>query len=255
MRSICVIPAHMASSRYPGKPLKTLLGMPLIQHVYLRCRLYQGFERVVVATCDDEIAQSIRAVGGEAVMTADTHERCTDRVQEAVEALELGLNDQDLVVMVQGDEILVSPDMLAETVTRYRDSGAPVVNLVSRLYRPEDQDDVNAVKAAVAPDDRILYFSRSAIPSRARARDGVPVYQQTGVIAFRPNLLATFSSLPQTPLEQAESCDMLRLLEHNMAIYAVRTETETIGVDTPADHARAEQVLAADPLTARYLSR
>ena len=245
----------MASSRLPGKPLKPLLGMPLIQHVYLRSRLHADFERVIVATCDVEIADSIRAVGGEAVMTADTHERCTDRVQEAIEGLRLALGDDDLVLMVQGDEILVSPDMLAETAARYAQTRAAVVNLVSRLYAAEDQDDVNAVKAVMAPDDRILYFSRSGIPSRARAGTDLQVYQQTGIIGFRPSLLATFSSLPQTPLERAESCDMLRLLEHNMPIYAVRTEIETIGVDTAADHARAEKVLAADPLTARYLKQ
>jgi 3-deoxy-manno-octulosonate cytidylyltransferase (CMP-KDO synthetase) len=253
MRSVCVIPARMASSRLPGKPLKPLLGMPLIQHVYLRSRLFVDFERVIVATCDTEIADSIRALGGEAVMTADTHERCTDRVQEAVERLALDLADDDLVLMVQGDEILVSPDMLGETVARYAQTGAAVVNLVSRLYEPEDQDDVNAVKVVMAPDDRIVYFSRSCIPSRARAGKDVKVYQQTGIIGFKPSLLATFSSLPQTPLERAESCDMMRLIEHHMPIYAVRTETETIGVDTAADHARAEQVLAADPLIARYL--
>jgi 3-deoxy-manno-octulosonate cytidylyltransferase (CMP-KDO synthetase) len=253
MRSVCVIPARMASSRLPGKPLKPLLGMPLIQHVYLRSRLFADFERVIVATCDIEIADSIRAVGGEAVMTADTHERCTDRVQEAVEGLGLDLTDDDLVLMVQGDEILVSPDMLAQTAARYAQTRAAVVNLVSRLYAAQDQDDVNAVKAVMAPDDRILYFSRSGIPSRSRAGKDLKVYQQTGVIGFKPSLLATFSSLPQTPLERAESCDMLRLLEHHMPIYAVRTEIETIGVDTAADHARAEKVLAADPVTARYL--
>lgn len=244
----------MASSRLPGKPLKSLLGMPLIQHVYLRCRLYEGFERVIVATCDREILDSIEAVGGDSVMTADTHERCTDRVQEAVEELELDLTDEDLVLMVQGDEILVSPDMLGETAARYAQTGAAVVNLVSRLYQPEDQDDVNAVKVVMAPDDRIVYFSRSCIPSRARAGKDLKVYQQTGIIGFRPSLLATFSGLPQTPLERAESCDMMRLIEHHMPIYAVRTETETIGVDTAADHARAEKVLAADPMTARYLT-
>lgn len=253
MRSICVIPARMASSRLPGKPLKPLLGMPLIQHVYLRCRLHAEFERVVVATCDVEIADSIQAVGGEAVMTADTHERCTDRVQEAVDTLQLGLQDRDLVLMVQGDEILVTPDMLAQTAARYVQTGAPVVNLLSRLYAAADQDDVNAVKAVVAPDERILYFSRSAVPSRARAGQDPTVYQQTGVIAFRPSLLATFSALPQTPLERTESCDMLRLIEHHMPIYAVRTDVETIGVDTAADHARAEKRLAEDPVTARYL--
>ena len=255
MRSVCVIPARMASSRFPGKPLAPLLGMPLIRHVWARCRLFEGFERVIVATCDEEIACAIRAAGGEAVTTADTHERCTDRVQEAVETLNLGLENADLVLMVQGDEILVSPEMLAETVACYGESGVAAVNLVSRLYNEADYDDENVVKVVMAPDSRIIYFSRSCVPSRARADRGVAIYQQTGVIAFRPQLLATFSSLPQTPLERAESCDMLRLIEHGMPIYAVRTEVETIGVDTEVDRARAEALLAADPATSRYLGR
>lgn len=255
MKSICLIPARMASSRFPGKPLKPLLGLPLILHVYLRCRLYDGFDRVVVATCDAEIAEAVRAVGGEAVMTKDTHERCTDRVEEAVDNLDLGLADDDLVLMVQGDEILVSPDMLERMVDVYRADKPAVVNLISRLYRTEDHDDPNTVKAVVAPDGRILYMSRAPIPSRSRAPGGqVPMYQQTGVIAFRHAFLKAFSQLPQTPLEKIESCDMMRVIEHGLPISAVLTDIETIGVDTEADRARAEGILQADPLTARYLT-
>ena len=253
MKSVCVIPARMASSRFPGKPLKPLLGMPLIQHVYLRCRLYGGFDRVAVATCDVEIAEAIRAIGGEAVMTRDTHERCTDRVEEAIDNLGLDLVDDDLVLMVQGDEILVSPQMLEHMVEVYRNGKPDVVNLISRLSRIEDHDDVNTVKVVTAPDGRILYFSRAPIPSRARvALDDVPMYQQTGIIAFRTAFLRAFSRLPQTPLEKIESCDMMRVIEHNLPIRAVRTEIETIGVDTDADRRRAETILKDDPVTARY---
>jgi len=252
MKAVCIIPARMASSRFPCKPLKMLLGLSLIQHVYSRCRLYGGFDRVVLATCDEAIADNIRAIGGEAVMTADTHERATDRVEEAVGHLAMNLGDDDLVLMVQGDEILVTPAMLSEIVNVFHAKRPAVVNLVSRLYSNDDHNDPNCVKAVMAPDRRILYFSRAAIPSRARASDA-PIYQQTGVIAFRADFLRQFSRLPQTPLEKIESCDMMRVIEHGLPISAVLTDIETIGVDTETDRARAERVLSTDPLIKSYV--
>jgi 3-deoxy-manno-octulosonate cytidylyltransferase (CMP-KDO synthetase) len=251
-RAVCVIPARMASSRFPGKPLAQMLGMPLILHVWHRCRLFAGFERVVVATCDAEIFDTARAAGAEAVMTADTHERATDRVQEAVAKLKLGLAPTDLVVMVQGDEALMAPELAEAILAIYERDRPAVVNLGSRLYRDEDHDDVNTVKVVADPKGRVLYFSRAPIPSRARAKR-VPMYQQTGVMGFAADFLDRFSALPQTPLEIIESVDMLRVLEHGLPIALVTTETETIGVDTPADLARAEQKLRDDPVTVRYL--
>ncbi|MEQ8228982.1 MAG: 3-deoxy-manno-octulosonate cytidylyltransferase [Rhodospirillales bacterium] len=252
MTKICVIPARMASTRFPGKPLAPLLGTPMIVHVLERARLCPDLDRVVVATCDPEIAKAIEAVGGEAVMTADTHERCTDRTEEAIRNLGLSLADNDLVLMLQGDEIMVSPEMLSDMVIRFESTGADVINLISRLYTSDDHADPNTVKAVSAPDGRILYMSRAAIPSTARA-DDVPVYQQTGIISFKATFLKHYSELPQTPLEKIESCDMLRVIEHGLPIYGVPTETETIGVDTEADRARAEQRLAEDPTTSRYM--
>ncbi len=254
MQSVCIIPARMGSSRFPGKPMSPLLGMPMIEHIYHRCRLHAGYDRVIVATCDQVIADCITSAGGEAVMTSDVHERCTDRVQEAISNLKLDLADDDLVQMVQGDEILVGPEMLDEMQHVFQESGAPVVNLVSRLYRVEDHEDPNTVKVVAAPDGRLLYLSRAPIPSRARAPE-VPMYQQTGVIAFAKSHLDRFSSLPQTPLEKLESVDMLRYLEHGDTIMAVKTEIETIGVDTEQDRARAESILADNPVTGRYLDR
>lgn len=254
MQSVCIIPARMGSSRFPGKPMSPLLGMPMIEHIYNRCRLHAGFDRVIVATCDQVIADCIEAAGGEAVMTANTHERCTDRVQEGIANLKLDLAGDDLVLMVQGDEILVGPDMLADMQRVFEDTGGPVVNLVSRLYRTEDHEDPNTVKVVVAPDGRLLYLSRAPIPSRARA-DSVPMYQQTGIIAFAKSHLDRFSDLPQTPLEKIESVDMLRYLEHGDTIMAVKTEIETIGVDTERDRARAESILAENAVTQLYIDR
>lgn len=253
-RNVCIIPARMQSSRFPGKPLKPLLGLPLILHIYERCRRYDGFERTVVATCDAEIKTVVENHGGQAVMTADTHERCTDRVEEALANMRLDLADADLVVMVQGDEVLVTPEMIAGVMAAQERTGAEVVNLGSRLHRAEDHDDPNTVKMVAAPDGRGLFFSRAPIPSRARAEDA-PAYQQTGVMAFTYRFLKRFSSLSPTPLEIVESVDMLRVIEHGLPVYAVFTERETLGVDTEADLKRGEELLAADPLTARYHDR
>lgn len=253
-RTVCVIPARMGSSRYPGKPLEKLLGLALVLHVHDRCKLFTGFERVIIATCDEEIRAAALAHGAEAVMTAKTHERATDRVAEALIHLNLGLAADDLVVMVQGDEVLVSPEMLAGIVEAYQADRPPVVNLVSRLYSAADHEDPNVVKVVAAPDGRALYLSRAPIPSRARA-DDVPMFQQTGVIAFAADFLARFAELPQTPLEKIESVDMLRVVEYGLPLRLVFTDIETIGVDTPAELTRAEEVLAADPVTSRYLRR
>ena len=252
MRSICYVPARMGSSRFPGKPLVPVLGLPLVLHVAHRCRLSTVAEDVVVATCDDEIRAASEAAGFITVMTRDDHDRCTDRVEEAVSKLAQGLDDDDLVIMVQGDEIMVSPDMIDNLHAEYLKTGSPVINLVSRLYDPVTFDDPNVVKVVAAPDNRALYFSRSAIPSGARA-PGRDVYQQTGVIALQAAFLMKFGQLPQTPLEITESVDMLRVLEHGYNIRLVKTETETLGIDTPAERDRAETLLASDPVTAKYL--
>lgn len=242
----------MGSSRFPGKPLKSMLGMPLILHVWHRCRLFEPFERVVVATCDDVIAEAVISAGGEAVMTADTHERATDRTEEAIVRLDLDLGDHDLVMMVQGDEVLTSPEMLSDAVAAFEESSRPIVNLASRVNNRADAEDPNTVKVVTAPDGRALYYSRSAIPSAVRMKRP-PVYQQTGIIGFRTDFLHRFSELPQTPLEKIESVDMMRVLENGYEIQIVFTQTETIGVDTEEELLRAEERLRSDPQTHRYL--
>lgn len=251
---VCIIPARLASSRFPDKPLKPMLGLALVLHVWERCRLARRIGRLAIATCDQAIADAARAHGAEAVMTADTHPGCVDRTVEAIANLGLDLPADALVLMVQGDEVMVTPEMLDQVIEAFGRDRPAVVNLASRLYRPEDHDDPNAVKVCFTPDGRALFFSRSPIPSRSRAAK-VDMFQQTGVIGFRRDFLDTFGRLERTPLEMAEQVDMLRTLEHGYPIRIVPTDTETIGVDTPADLARGERMLAADPTTARYLRR
>lgn len=229
-RYTVVIPARMASSRYPGKPLERILGMPMVEHVRRRALLAKGAGDVVVATCDESILDAVEAQGGRAVMTKATHERCTDRVEEAMHSL-----TGDIVVMVQGDEPLLVPDAVERVAQPLVDDPAIVcTNLLSPLESDEDLRNPNIVKAVCALDGRVMFFSRSPIPFYRNKVDA-PVFRQTGIMGFRASLLRQYSTLPETPFERAESVDMLRLLEHGLPIHGVVVSYPTIGVDRPED--------------------
>ena len=149
-----VIPARMASSRYPGKPLVPILGLPMIEHVRRRSLLADGVDLVVVATCDQAIREFVHLNGGQAVMTKDTHERCTERVQEAMESL-----PGDIVVMVQGDEPLLNPNAITQVAQPLLDdSNLDVVNLLSPLESPDDFANPNIVKAVCDINQNVIYL-------------------------------------------------------------------------------------------------
>ena len=224
----------------------------MILHILDRCRLCEEFERVAVATCDKEIYRRVVNHGGDAIMTSNSHERATDRTEEALSILDTDLTDDDFVLMVQGDEILVSPEMTLQMIEAYQRSRNPVTNLVTPLTRKEDIEDFNTVKVVGNRDGKALYFSRAPIPSAARAKQ-IDVYQQTGIIGFSVGFLHEFALLEPTPLEAIESIDMLRVIEHGRHLQLVYSNVETIGVDTPQELKRAETVLRTDPTTLRYL--
>jgi len=252
MTNLCVIPARMGSSRFPGKPLEPILGQPLVLHVYERCRLAASLDRVVIATCDEAIRAACAARGAEVVMTRDNHPGAVDRTAEAVERIGGDLGADDLVLMAQGDEVLVAPDMIDVVVEAFAASGAPVVNLASPIENVADHDDPNVVKVACAPDGRALFYSRAPIPSRTRVARPT-MLQQTGIIGFSKSFLGAFLRLERTPLEMVEGIDMLRTLEHGHDIRVVVAGRPTIGVDTPDELRRAENVLRNDPTTRLYL--
>jgi len=236
-----VIPARMASSRYPGKPLVPILGLPMIEHVRRRSILADGVDLVVVATCDLAIKELVELSGGRAVMTKDTHERCTERVQEAMETL-----PGDIVVMVQGDEPLLNPKAITQVVQPLLDDPSlDIVNLLSPLESPDDLANPNIVKAVCDINQNIIYLTRSAVP-HFRKVVKAPVFRQTGIMAFRSSFLLSFSALYETPLEIAESIDMLRLLEHGIRIKGIVVDYVTIGVDRPSDIQIVESVLCED---------
>jgi 3-deoxy-manno-octulosonate cytidylyltransferase (CMP-KDO synthetase) len=237
-----VIPARMASSRYPGKPLVPIMGLPMVEHVRRRALLADGIDLVVVATCDESIKQAVENFGGHAVMTKDTHERCTDRVEEAMERL-----PGEIVAMVQGDEPLLSPGAVSQVVQPLRDDpGLEVVNLLSPLESVSDYANPNIVKAVCDLNGHVIYLTRAPVP-HFRQPGVVPVYRQTGIMAFRAGFLTRFSALPETALEKAESVDMLRVIEHGIRIKGVLVEYVTLGVDQPGDVELIETALRSVP--------
>ena len=240
----------MASSRYPGKPLTAILGLPMVEHVRRRALLAQGIDHVVVATCDAAIQAAVQAEGGRAVMTRDTHERCTDRVQEAM--LDL---PGDIVAIVQGDEPLLIPAAVQQvTQPLVDDPTLDCVNLLSRLETNADRTNPSIVKAVCDQRGNVMFLTRAPVP-HFRERLEVPIYRQTGIVAFRTSFLHHYSTIPETPLEKAESVDMLRVLEDGRRILGVVVDYVTRGVDRPEDVPLVEQVLRDDPTQRALLER
>jgi len=254
MKAIGIIPARLAATRFPNKPMARICGMPMVGHCYHRARLSTGIEAAYVATCDQEISDYVESIGGVAIATANTHTRATTRTAEAVEHIEASAGEQiDIVVMVQGDEPLTRPETISETLKHFTDPAVNIVNIMGRLGSREQFLDKNNVKVVVDQNQDAIYFSREPIPSPWKGVEGVLMYVQTGVIAFRRDALIHFNALPETMLEQAESVDMNRVLEHGGKIRMVLSEAQALSVDTPEELDLAERVMAEDPTLTRYL--
>ncbi len=253
MKAIGIIPARLGASRFPGKPLEKMLGMPMVGHCYHRTRLALGIENTYVATCDEAIAEYIRSIGGNAVMTSVEHTRATTRTAEALEIIEADSGSSvDIVVMVQGDEPLISPEIIGDTVRGFEDNLVDIVNVMSRLQTLEAFEDPNNVKVVIDNNSNALYFSREAIPSPWKGWEHLPRYMQTGIIAFRRETLIAFNSMEETSLEQIESVDMNRVLEMGGKIRMTLTKAQTIGVDTREELIAAEKLLRLDSVVEKY---
>ena len=242
---IAVIPARMASSRFPGKPLAAILDLPMIEHVRRRVALSKVVHGVYVATCDTAIKDIVEQKGGQALMTADTHSRCTDRVAEAIKGITL--KDDDIVAVISGDEPLFPPELLDVLVApMLKDPKIVCANIVSSITDQKDMDDKDIVKAVMDVKGRIMCFSRSPLPYQ-RVKSDCPLYRQTGLAAFTKGFLMTFADLGPTPLETAESVDFMRILEHGHPIQGIVYDRKTIGVDQKEHIALVEDQLRQDP--------
>ena len=217
----------------------------MIEHVYRRAARAACLDKVYIATPDREIYEAAGCFGAPAIMTSPAHTRATDRVAEAAQGL-----PADVVVNIQGDEPLIDPaalDLLGEAMSA--DATLACANLVNHITLDEDFRNLNQIKVVCDRKANVLYMSRQPIPSGAPGAEGR--LRQLGVIAFRRDFLATFASLPMTPLERAESIDMLRAIEHGFKVRAVVSPHESFGVDTVDDMDAAAARLSGDPLVAK----
>ena len=242
-RVTVVIPARYGSSRFPGKPLASLLGKPMIQHVYERARQARLVDRVIVATDDERIRSAVTGFGGEVAMTAGALRTGTDRVAEVARGLG-GVCFLDL----QGDEILLNPDLLTDLIEPFLESGMPMGTLKRALRDEAELRNPGVVKVATDQQGDALYFSRAPIPFvRDLGTAGMLTpglhYIHLGLYIYTRDTLAKLAALPTGRLEDAEKLEQLRALEHGIRIRVWETVHGSLRVDTPEDLDRAEQVL------------
>ena len=255
MIKVGIIPARMSSSRFPGKPMKMIHGMPMVGHCYKRAKMCELLDDVYVATCDNEIHNYIKSIAGKSIMTSDKHERASDRVSEALIYIEKEKGVKiDIVVLLQGDEPMTTPKMIASAVTPLlNDDELLISNLYTKIKSIKEFEDPNEVKVVIDNNDYALYFSREPIPSRKKGFDKVPMYKQVCVIPFKRDFLLEYNSLHQTQLEKIESVDMMRVLENGKKIKMVFIDEENCSVDTLNDLNKVIDLMKDDKLMNLYL--
>ena len=243
MTFTAIIPARYASTRFPGKPLAVLGGKTVIQRVYEQ--VSDVLSEVYVATDDDRIYQCVEAFGGKAVMTRSDHQSGTDRIQEAVEKT---ATQADIIINVQGDEPFIQPSQIKTLMQLFDDPSTQIGTLGKPFESIEAVENPNSPKIVTDIRGFALYFSRSVIPYiRGKERQGwfgeYPFLKHLGIYAYRREVLAEITKLPQSSLEKAESLEQLRWLQNGYRIRVGLTDVETVGIDTPEDLLRAEQFL------------
>ncbi len=248
MSAIVIIPARFSSTRFPGKPLALLRGMPLIEHVYRNSLHSRRAEGVLVATDNEEIYNRVHSFGGKAVMTSAAHSSGTDRIAEAAALL-----DYDIIVNVQGDEPLIRPDMIDDAIAVLDDKEASIGTLAKRVTDRREIFDPNIVKVVFDKKGFAFYFSRAPIPYYRDLFDSgsafapevsdLLIYKHIGIYSYRRDVLKEITKCEQSRLEVIEKLEQLRALEHGYRIKVKETFFETAGVDTPEDLERIEKCL------------
>jgi len=239
MSAVGIIPARFASSRFPGKPLARISGVPMLQRVYEGARAAKRLRDVIVATDDPRIAEACRSFGARAMLTRPDHPTGSDRLAEASREL-----SDEIVVNVQGDEPLIEGFVIDAAVAALEETPEAPMSTVVHRAEPADLADPNRVKVVLDRRGFALYFSRAPIPWR-RDAGPAPHWQHVGLYAYRREFLQQFVALEPTPLEQAEALEQLRALEHGHRIrVAVVEGWRSVPVDVPADVATVEAILA-----------
>jgi 3-deoxy-manno-octulosonate cytidylyltransferase (CMP-KDO synthetase) len=242
-----VIPARMAASRYPGKPLVDIHGVSMLEHVYRRTEMSERVDKTWVATPDEKIRDEVESFGGAAILTGP-HSRAVDRVAEASKTI-----DAEVIVVVQGDEPLIHPEMIEDVVKPIITDDVLVATMANRIESESVFCDPNFAKIVFDDDHKALYFSREPIPSPHNvAFENINAYKHVALIPFKRDFLFEFTKMRETPLEKTESIDLLRATENGYDVRVVLTDKQIYQVDTPADHEKANKRMLEDALFEEY---
>jgi 3-deoxy-manno-octulosonate cytidylyltransferase (CMP-KDO synthetase) len=249
MKIIIGIPARMGASRLPGKPLANILGKPMIEHVFRRSMLAKSVDSVFIAACDEEVKSVVNGFGGKVIMTDRDIMRPGLRVASACEQLDL--DDNDIIVVVQGDEPLLHPDMIDIAVQPLIDD--PNIKLLTMIAEANEAEwnDRNEVKVTIDINKDILMMSRAPIPSNFWNIEG-PRYKQVAIMPFRKKFLIDFQSMPPTSLELAEQVELMRAVECGVKVKTALSIFDTVSVDTEPDRQEAERAMLLDPIYSLY---
>ncbi|HXH55092.1 MAG TPA: 3-deoxy-manno-octulosonate cytidylyltransferase [Gammaproteobacteria bacterium] len=236
MNILCVIPSRIGSTRTPRKALLPIQGKPMVQWVYENASRCKVLTKVVVATDSEEIADVIRSINGNVMMTDPALPTGSDRVAYAAKHYP----EMDVVINLQGDEPFVKPRMLEQLISPYLAGESPdMTTLAHPLYDVADFNNPGAVKVVTDLQGNALYFSRSPIPY-FREEVSTPIYHHIGMYAYRRDFLLNYTQLPQTPLEKTELLEQLRAIEHGYKIRVCITEDRTLEINTPEEYAQAQ---------------
>ncbi len=241
--TVGIIPARMASTRFPEKPLAVLSGFPLIQHVYASAEKAETLSEVWVATDDSSIFNAVEKFGGKAVMTRTDHASGTDRIVEALE--KINKPNIEIVVNIQGDEPIIEPssiDLCAKTL-----KNAEIAEWATLIYPIAIADNPNIVKVVCDKNNFALYFSRAQIPFDRDCTGKIKRYAHIGLYAYRTESIKKFAALPPSKLEKIEKLEQLRALENGMKIICAEVEQASPGVDTKEDLQYVENLIRENP--------
>ncbi|GLS84290.1 3-deoxy-manno-octulosonate cytidylyltransferase [Paraferrimonas haliotis] len=242
MKTVILIPARFGSTRFPGKPLTLINGKPMIERVIERAKLTKGADAIYVATDDKRIADVVESAGAFAVMTDSDLPSGTDRINQA--AQRIGLNDEDIIINLQGDQPVVDPNTLEQLIELFKNHPGEfeMATLAFQITDAKQIADPNQVKVVFDNQHNALYFSRSTIP-HGRDQAEFPVYKHLGIYGYSAGFVNTFAHLPMGRLESLEKLEQLRALENGYKIRIAISGIDSTEVDTPSDVQRAEQTL------------
>ncbi len=248
MNNAIIIPARMSSSRFPGKPLIRILGIPMVIHVWIRSKMSVKADEVYIATCDEEIKNICIEYGAKYIMTSKKHNMCMDRVVEASKKIKA-----KNIITVQGDEPLIQPQDINDVINKIKKINSnETVNLIQKIKLNKEIDDPNRVKVVLNRKKEIIYISRETIPSRKINKNFKSYYKLGNIYGMKKSFLKIYSKLKSSNLENIESIDMNRIIDYGFKLISTLSKSNLVSIDVPKDKRTVVNLMKKDKTFQKY---